>query len=147
MSRFSSLARIASQAATSYRVQNLYRINVSSQARSRGTGWASQDDYQVDYTDEAKNFVINAVRNEPANEGQESLLSDAIDNMEIQVTFWDEIPGIPEHAEGDAYLADSSTIYMVMETDHPEAIGLIIEKAYDAFDEFVTMLQAETEHI
>jgi len=128
------MTRLFSQASVAYRGATIGRaidFGVGS------SGMSYMDDYQVDLTEDAAGVVAEAMFAEVANAGQESLVATALENMEIIFQFWAEFEFAGPHDEGDAYLKDSSNVYLDIKTDHPEAIGLIIAKGEAAFYDFV----------
>ena len=104
---------------------SLYRLN------SNSTGGIVEDDYEVDYTYEAKWEVQQYMRGECANAGQESLVETAIDNMEILLIVYRDFD--PTHT---AMPDEAPIAHIVLETNHPEAIGLILDGAINRFYEF-----------
>jgi hypothetical protein len=71
------------------------------------------------------------MRGECANAGQETLIERAIDEMDILLIVWQDFN--PSHASqpDEAPLA-----YIEIPTNHPEAVGQIIEGAIDLFYEY-----------
>lgn len=98
------------------------------QSNRHATGLGVEDDYEVDYSEQCFDVVKNFMRSECANAGQQSLVEDCLDNAEYSLTIpvdykihLDE----PDYEFGENYL--------FLDTPHPEAIGLIIEKAYEVW--------------
>lgn len=105
--------------------QSLYKNN------SNSTGGQVEDDYEVDMTSEAANVVANFMRGECANPGQESLVDTAIAEMDIMLIIYKDF--IPEHTKQPD---EAAIAHIALTTNHPEAIGIILNKAVDRFYEY-----------
>lgn len=103
--------------------RNLFRAN------SHATGSYTEDDYEVDMSEEVFSYVKDYMRGECANAGQESLVETAINEAEYRFTKAEDFrphSGEPDFERGESYL--------VLSTYHPEAIGEIINNAYNVWD-------------
>lgn len=103
--------------------RNLFRRN------SNATGRFTEDDYEVDMSEEVFSYVKDYMRGECANAGQESLVETAIDEAEYRFTKAEDFrphSGEPDYERGHTYL--------LLGTSHPEAIGEIIAGAYHIWD-------------
>ena len=110
----------------------LYKLN------SNSTGGQVEDDYEVDYTSEAKWEVSNYMRGECANAGQESLVETAIDEMEIVlIVYKDFNPGHTSQPD------ESPIAHIALSTAHPEAIGEILDGAINLFYEYADSVNNE----
>lgn len=98
---------------------------------SYSTGGFVEDDYEADYTFNASRLVASVMLGECANAGQESLINTAIDEMDILLIVYKDFD--PGHAPQPD---ESPLAHIAIPTNHPEAVGLIIEKGIDAFWEY-----------
>lgn len=106
--------------------QALYRLN------SNSTGGQVLDDYEVDMTDEAQSKVLSYMYGECVNAGQEALIDQAADDMDIICIIFKDFN--PEHkAQPD----ESPIAHIQIPTNHPEAVGLILLNAVNVFYDYV----------
>jgi hypothetical protein len=98
---------------------------------SNATGGQVEDDYEVDMTSNAISEVSSYMRGECANAGQEALVEQSLNDMKcVLVIYKDFNPG---HA---AQPDESPIAHIEIGTNHPEAIGQIVEGAINLFYEY-----------
>lgn len=98
---------------------------------SNATGGQVEDDYEVDMSSAAHSVVANYMRGECANAGQEALIEAAIDNMEILLIIYQDFN--PEHTDQPD---ESPLAHIDISTNHPEAVGQILDGAINLFYEY-----------